>query len=372
MAVGRGQLSEVVINTSGVPVTGASCQVYAARTVTPSTIYNAETGGATIANPQISSNGGFAGWLDEGEYDLVISGTGFTTYTRRLNVVRGGTTLGPSLAANQITTNELAADSVQTADIKDANVTNAKLATNAVTTAKITDLNVTTTKIADANVTLAKLASNSVDSSKIVDGAIVNADINSAAAIAETKLASSRSGVYRTLFDAQTMTGTGFLGSGVTYIMSNGQVIATNNTNQGIQTSGTQTAQNTTTTYPYQIPPIFYIDSADYTVSGFTTKMRVKAVIATNATAPGITITAGLYPVTVAGAAGGVTLTTGTVVASSTAALTTPGASAVTQANSSQFTIPSNGGYVLGFTLSGANAGNSNWYLSAFLQQNYA
>lgn len=51
------------------------------------------------------------------------------------------------------------------------------------------DGSVTTTKIVDANVTLAKLAGNSVDSSKIVDGAIVNADINAAAAIAFSKLA---------------------------------------------------------------------------------------------------------------------------------------------------------------------------------------
>lgn len=54
---------------------------------------------------------------------------------------------------------------------------------------------ITTAKILDANVTLGKLAANSVDSSKIVDGSIVNADINTTAAIAWSKV--SKTGADR-------------------------------------------------------------------------------------------------------------------------------------------------------------------------------
>jgi len=53
---------------------------------------------------------------------------------------------------------KLATDAVETAKIKNLNVTAAKLATDAVETAKIKDLNVTTDKVADNAITNAKLA----------------------------------------------------------------------------------------------------------------------------------------------------------------------------------------------------------------------
>jgi hypothetical protein len=61
-----------------------------------------------------------------------------------------------------------------------------------------------TAEIANAAITLAKLAANSVDSSKIVDDSIVNADINSAAAIVGSKLANTPNGITTTkINDAQ-------------------------------------------------------------------------------------------------------------------------------------------------------------------------
>jgi hypothetical protein len=86
-----------------------------------------------------------------------------------------------------VTAAKLASDSVETAKIVDANVTAAKLAADSVTTAKIVDSNVTaaklaadsvtTAKILDANVTDAKLAANSVTNAKIADSAVDTAEI---------------------------------------------------------------------------------------------------------------------------------------------------------------------------------------------------
>ena len=66
-------------------------------------------------------------------------------------------------------------------DITDGIITSGKLANDAVTTVKVTDANVTTAKIAD----------DAITSAKIVAGAIVDSDINSSAAIGNTKLANS-------------------------------------------------------------------------------------------------------------------------------------------------------------------------------------
>jgi hypothetical protein len=63
-----------------------------------------------------------------------------------------------AVRAGNITSNELASNSVVTAKILNSNVTTAKIADSNVTTAKIANSAVTTVKIADGNVTPAKLA----------------------------------------------------------------------------------------------------------------------------------------------------------------------------------------------------------------------
>ena len=62
------------------------------------------------------------------------------------------------------------------------------LVDSAVETAKINDLAVTTAKINDLSVTTGKIDAGAVTSAKIADDTIVNADVNSAAAIAYSKL----------------------------------------------------------------------------------------------------------------------------------------------------------------------------------------
>lgn len=110
------------------------------------------------------------------------------------------------------------------------------------------------------------------------------------------------------------------------------------------------------------------LDSSDYSVSGLTTKFRVNTMIMCNATAPGITFTFGLYPLTVAGGAGTMTVTLGTVTTGSTVAVATPSASTATRTAGTDFTPPAAGAYALGVNLSGAPAANSFSMLYARLE----
>lgn len=66
----------------------------------------------------------------------------------------------------------IAADSVTTVAIKNANVTAAKLGTGSVTTTKILDDAVTADKIADGCIVVGLMAANSIDSDQYVDGSI--------------------------------------------------------------------------------------------------------------------------------------------------------------------------------------------------------
>jgi hypothetical protein len=133
------------------------------------------------------------------------------------------------MAVNSVDSDQYVDGSIDTAHIASAQVTSDKIATNAVTTAKINadavtsakigdeqidsehyvDGSIDTAHIADSQITVAKMAANSVDSDQYVDGSIdtahiadsqitsakiaddsiVNADINSSAAIDATKIA---------------------------------------------------------------------------------------------------------------------------------------------------------------------------------------
>lgn len=78
--------------------------------------------------------------------------------------------------------------------LEDGSVTTIKIADDAVTGAKIADGAITAAHIADGTIIAADIADGSVTSAKILDGTIVNADINASAAIALSKLASGTSG----------------------------------------------------------------------------------------------------------------------------------------------------------------------------------
>lgn len=111
---------------------------------------------------------------------------------------------------------------------------------------------------------------------------------------------------------------------------------------------------------------VVYLDPADYALSGLTTKYRVHAICLTDAVAPAVTFTIGLYPISaVAGGADAITMTAGAVQAGSTVAFASPAANLRSQGNSGDFTAPAAGYYALGVVISGATAANSREVIAA-------
>lgn len=132
----------------------------------------------------------------------------------------------------------------------------------------------------------------------------------------------------------------------------------------GLSSGGTGTA-----------PPLWYPQSADLAVAGKTTRFRVVVGYAVNATAPGVTFTWGLYPVTaVAGGASVVSYTLGTVVVGSTVLVVTPGASGGTRSVSSGFDMSAltNGTlYVPGVVVSATTNANSHVHFNFSLEMRH-
>lgn len=194
------------------------------------------------------------------------------------------------------------------------------LASNAVTTAKITDANVTTAKIADEAVTGAKVADDIV-------------------------------GSYRTLHEAAGMLdSSNNVGAGVYLFIPTVLRLAGAATGSGFA-------------------HIIDLRSADYDISGRTTKLRVRSTILVNGTAPAVNFTVGLYPaVTPGGSTNTVTLTAGTVVSGSTIAFSTPAANSMSlDQKSADFDLPQ-GIFVLAVAVSGSQAAGAAVNVSAQLQ----
>lgn len=191
------------------------------------------------------------------------------------------------------------------------------------------------------------LYDNDVAIRAVVNGGIEAANIT-AGAVTDTCLASPNNLIYR-LFHRSDGYGIADMVAG-TYYFSDGNPL--------------------TVSGGANVPQIIYINSG-YAVSSKTTKLRLTGWLASNATAPGITFTFGLYPVTVAGSADVLTATLGTVVTGSTIAMTTPSASTVTPAVGADFTLPATGAYVLGVVTSGTLANNCAYGIGATLEMGH-
>lgn len=117
---------------------------------------------------------------------------------------------------------------------------------------------------------------------------------------------------------------------------------------------------------------VFYLDPADWLAGSRTTKLRLRALMFTDAVAPGVTYTFGLYPVATFGNSGanlGATIaTTSAVVSGSTAVFASPAANGGTRVDSTDFAAPAAGFYFIGLTISAASAANAYVILNARLQ----
>jgi hypothetical protein len=112
--------------------------------------------------------------------------------------------------------------------------------------------------------------------------------------------------------------------------------------------------------------PGVWLDSSDYTVSGRNTRLRVRGVVAPNATTPALIFSFGLYPVTAAGGADSFTVTLGARVTDSSAVL---GNNAAPDAGASLgFAVPTTGLYALGFSTAAQLTNNNFSHLLAELQ----
>lgn len=87
--------------------------------------------GGTIGSPgdAITTVGGrIEAWVDEGSYDLVVSGDGFTTYTQEYEAVSG---------KHQVINSDIADNAVTASKIVSGAITSAKVATDAINSANI-------------------------------------------------------------------------------------------------------------------------------------------------------------------------------------------------------------------------------------------
>ncbi len=96
----------------------------------------------------------------------------------------------------------------------------------------------------------------------------------------------------------------------------------------------------------------FAIEAADYDVRGLETRLRIAGQLSVGSTAPGVTVTLGLYEITIASNSA-----TWNLVSGSTVAFASPAANAATSDYSADFDAPASGVYALGYTVSGTPAG---------------
>jgi hypothetical protein len=121
-------VATVTGGTAPVAIAGASVSINTRSAApAPATIYAAETGGTTLANPlTTTTDGRIDGWLEEGAYDLTISGSGITTYTQPLDIVSGKSILA-------FPGDRLVAGSVVGAALANSTVTGSKIASGTIT-----------------------------------------------------------------------------------------------------------------------------------------------------------------------------------------------------------------------------------------------
>lgn len=113
---------------------------------------------------------------------------------------------------------------------------------------------------------------------------------------------------------------------------------------------------------------LFYLVNADFTATGFTPKLRLRAQCTTQGAAPAVTFTIGLYPVTAVSAG---TFTIGTVITGSTIAFASPALNSLSTGVTSDLSLPTDGYYIVGVANTGTSAASSATGLHYQLQLHY-
>lgn len=186
----------------------------------------------------------------------------------------------------------------------------------------------------------------------LVNGNIDTNNLSPTAAIADTQLSAPVSAVRKLLFQASAIFPAGTT-NGTYLLCPSGAALL----------SG---ASSSTT-----LPVCFAADSGltngaanqplDFPVAGRTAYGRLRLTAQTNTVSPALTgFTTSLYPVTVAGTAGALSVTAGAAVAGSTLTLLTLNASSNVGIETSQFAMPTSAGvYAIGVSPGGTVAANS-------------
>lgn len=197
-------------------------------------------------------------------------------------------------------------------------------------------------------ITSTHIAPDAVGSSEIATGAVTTTEILDGT-VADTDLASPNNGVWRAILQ----------GAGVLTPPGAGTF--------GFPQAGTCQQFNVALLTP---PQMRHLLAADYAVAGKTTKLRLRAQVNVNATAPTIDYTVELRPVTaVAGGAGNVTYTVGA--ATTSVVFTTPAATSLNTSTSTAIDFPADGLYALAVTASGASAVNHTAHILVALEMRH-
>lgn len=103
---------DTVISRTGTPVSGATVNVYAAGTTTPSTIYS-DNGVTTKANPtSTNTNGYYEFYVADGLYDILITKSGHDSVTLTNVLIEEASTIDTAAPVTNTTATYTVASSV--------------------------------------------------------------------------------------------------------------------------------------------------------------------------------------------------------------------------------------------------------------------
>lgn len=209
-----------------------------------------------------------------------------------------------------------------------------------------------------ATASMTDLSGSFADLKTFLNGGSITDTNVSAAGLTDTSLASPTNAVWRTVLQVSAKT-------------SGSPVITTTPCSFGANGDSVASGASGGAPQGLWIPPA----SADVAVANKTTRLRLRTMYTINGTAPGITITWGLYPVTaIGGAANLLTLTLGTVVAGSTVSVVTPGTNTGNVLTGTSFdfsTVAASTFHVIGIVGNGSASANSLVGTNAWLEMRH-